>query len=56
MNKDVITGVGVGLGFGLLTGIVLTLLYAPQSGKDTRQLIKDKAEVLVEKIKKNKGE
>lgn len=55
MNKDVVTGVGVGVGVGLLAGIVLALLYAPQSGKDTRQLIKDKAEGLVDKIK-NKGE
>lgn len=31
-----------GLGIGGLVGTVLALLYAPQSGKETRETIKDK--------------
>ena len=42
MNKDKAIGFGVGLLTGAVIGGVVALLYAPQSGKETRQLIKDK--------------
>ena len=42
MNKDHAIGFGVGLLAGAVIGGVIALLYAPRSGKETRQLIKDK--------------
>jgi gas vesicle protein len=42
MNKDHCIGFGVGLLAGVVIGGVIALLYAPRSGKETRQLIKDK--------------
>ncbi|MDO8491164.1 MAG: YtxH domain-containing protein [Dehalococcoidia bacterium] len=43
MNKDHAIGFGLGLLTGAVIGGVIALLYAPQSGKETRQQIKDKA-------------
>lgn len=40
-----------GLLVGGLSGAVLAILYAPRSGKDTRQEIRDSAEELLEKAK-----
>ncbi len=42
MNKDHAIGFGIGLLFGAVIGGVIALLYAPKTGKETRQLIKDK--------------
>ncbi len=42
-NKDTLAGLGIGIGVGLLIGGALGLLYAPKEGKETRQLIRDKA-------------
>ena len=43
MNSDSAKGFGIGLLVGLVVAGVLSLLYAPQEGTKTRQLIKDKA-------------
>lgn len=51
MNRNEVGSFGIGLGVGLLAGAVLGLLFAPQSGKETRTLIKDKAEDLGAKVR-----
>ena len=43
MNNDYAIGLGIGLLTGAVIGGVIALLYAPKTGKETRQLIKDKA-------------
>jgi hypothetical protein len=42
MNKDSAVGFGIGLLSGVVIGGVIALLFAPQSGKETRQMIKEK--------------
>ena len=51
MNKDHAIGFGIGLLTGAVIGGVIALLYAPKTGKETRQLIKDKATAVVDVIK-----
>ena len=51
MNKDYTIGFGIGLLTGAVIGGVIALLYAPQSGKETRQLIKDRATAVVDALK-----
>jgi gas vesicle protein len=51
MNRDHAIGFGVGLLAGAVIGGVLGLLFAPQSGKETRQLIKDKTSGFVDSVK-----
>ena len=51
MNKDHAIGFGVGLLAGAVIGGVIALLYAPKSGKETRQLIKDKVTDVVDAVK-----
>ena len=51
MNKDNAVGFGIGLLTGVVIGGVVALLFTPQSGKETRQLIKDKAHVMVDAVK-----
>jgi gas vesicle protein len=51
MNKDKATGFGIGLLVGAVIGGVIALLYAPKTGKETRQLIKDKATKVVDTVK-----
>ena len=51
MNKDHCIGFGIGLLSGALIGGVIALLYAPKSGKDTRQMIKDKTSEVVDAVK-----
>jgi gas vesicle protein len=55
MNKDVLSGLGIGVGIGLLAGAVIALLYAPQSGQDTRLLISEKVGAVKDKIKDREG-
>jgi len=43
MNRDNTIGFGIGFLTGAVVGGVIALLFAPRSGKETRQLIKDKA-------------
>jgi gas vesicle protein len=51
MNKDHAIGFGIGLLTGAVIGGVIALLYAPKTGKETRQLIKDKATDVVDAVK-----
>ena len=51
MNKDHAIGFGIGLLSGALIGGIIALLYAPKTGKDTRQMIKDKATEVVDAVK-----
>jgi gas vesicle protein len=43
MDRDYACGFGAGLLAGAVIGGVIALLYAPKAGKETRQMIKDKA-------------
>ncbi len=51
MNKDHAIGFGVGLLTGAIIGGVIALLFAPQSGKETRQMIKGKVTDVVDAVK-----
>jgi gas vesicle protein len=51
MNKDNAIGFGIGFLAGAVVGGVIALLYAPKTGKETRQLIKDKATEVVDSVK-----
>lgn len=51
MNKDRCIGFGIGLLSGAAIGGIIALLYSPRSGKETRQLIGDKANDVVESVK-----
>ena len=51
MNKDNAIGFGIGIVAGAVIGGVLALLFAPKSGKETRQLIKNKAVEIVDAVK-----
>lgn len=51
MNKDHVAGFGVGLLAGVVIGGVIALLFAPQSGKETRQMIKEKFGGVTDAIK-----
>jgi gas vesicle protein len=50
MNKDNAIGFGIGLLTGAIIGGVIALLYAPKTGKETRQLLKDTATEVVETV------
>lgn len=41
-----------GIALGAVLGVVIGLLFAPQSGEETRELLKNKTGELVEKVKK----
>jgi gas vesicle protein len=51
MNKDNAIGFGIGLLTGAIIGGVVALLYAPKTGKETRQLIKDKSTDVMDTLK-----
>ena len=51
MNKDHAIGFGIGLLTGAVIGGVIALLYAPKTGKETRQMIKDKAASVVDAVR-----
>ena len=51
MENKTLAGFGIGLVTGVLMGGVVALLFAPQSGKQTRQMIQDKATGVVETVK-----
>ncbi len=51
MESKTLAGFGIGLVTGVIIGGVIALLYAPESGKETRHLIKDKATEVVDTLK-----
>ena len=51
MNKDHAIGFGVGLLTGVIIGGVIALLYAPKTGKETRQMIKEKVSGVVDSVR-----
>ena len=51
MNKDQCIGFGIGLLTGAVIGGTVALLFAPVSGKETRQLIEDKSTEVVNTVK-----
>jgi gas vesicle protein len=50
MESKTLAGFGIGLLAGAIVGGVIALLYAPKSGKKTRQLIKDKVTEFVDEV------
>ena len=56
MNKDHAIGFGIGLLAGAVIGGAIALLYAPMTGKETRQLIRDKATEAVDTVKEAASE
>jgi gas vesicle protein len=56
MNKDHAIGFGIGLLIGAAVGGTIALLYAPRSGKETRQLIKDKASEVMDATREKTSE
>ena len=51
MNKDNAVGLIIGILAGAAVGGVVALLYAPRSGKESRQLISEKAGEVTEILK-----
>jgi gas vesicle protein len=56
MNRDHACGFGIGLLAGAVIGGVIALLYAPKTGKETRQLIKGNATEVVDAFKEAAAE
>ena len=55
MNRDHAIGLGIGLLAGAAIGGAIALLFAPQSGEETRAMIKEKAERVKEKAQEVVG-
>ena len=51
-NSDTSTGFMSGLIVGALIGAVIALLYAPQSGEETRRVVREKAGVAKDAVMK----
>jgi len=50
-NSDSGSKFGIGLILGLAVGVSLGFLFAPRTGKETRELVKDKATDVSETVK-----
>ena len=55
MNKDNVIGLSIGVLAGAVVGAAVALLFAPQSGKETRKMIKDKTIDVVDTVKEKAG-
>jgi gas vesicle protein len=55
MNRDSSSGFFAGLLIGAVIGAAIGLLYAPQSGDETRRLVKEKAVATKETLVKAAG-
>jgi gas vesicle protein len=53
MTRESTSGFLTGLMAGALVGAAIALLYAPQTGSETRQLVKEKAVKAAKKIKES---
>jgi gas vesicle protein len=51
MESENLKAFGIGLLTGAIIGGAIALLYAPKTGKETRQLIKDKVTEVVDTVK-----
>lgn len=51
MSNNGASGFGIGLLVGAAVGLAVGFLYAPRPGKETRAVIREKAETLMEKAK-----
>jgi gas vesicle protein len=51
IHEDFIKGVCIGLVSGAVIGGVIALLYAPKSGTETRQIIKDNATKIMNTVR-----
>lgn len=49
MNNGRASGIAIGLVVGAVIGLAIGFLYAPKPGKETRQLVKEKALEIKEK-------
>ena len=45
MNRDVLGGLGI----GIIIGLTIGLLYAPREGRETREMLRERAEEVREK-------
>ena len=50
INKDTVTGFGMGFLAGAAIGVALGFLFAPRPGRETRELIREKAEDWRERV------
>lgn len=41
-SKDTFAGIGLGMAIGALVGLAVGMLYAPHTGEETRQILKEK--------------
>jgi gas vesicle protein len=55
MNRETGTGFFSGFIFGALVGAAIALLYAPQSGLETRRIVKERAYEAKDNINKAAG-
>lgn len=51
MDRDSGAGFGIGFVAGAVIGLAIGMLYAPRPGRETRELLKEKATDLAEKVK-----
>jgi gas vesicle protein len=56
MDRDQTVSFGIGLLAGALIGGVVALLFAPQSGKETREKIKEKSAEVIDTVKAKTSE
>lgn len=50
-DRDSGSGFTIGFLIGAVVGVAIGFLYAPQSGRETRELVKEKAERAAEKAR-----
>ncbi|HET6477665.1 MAG TPA: YtxH domain-containing protein [Dehalococcoidales bacterium] len=50
-EKDTGASFAVGFLLGAIVGVAIGFLYAPQPGRETRAMLKEKAEIAAEKAK-----
>ncbi|MFC2069165.1 YtxH domain-containing protein [Chloroflexota bacterium] len=53
MSSESDTNFAIGFLIGAVVGAALGILYAPKAGRETRALLKEKAEVAAEKAKES---
>lgn len=54
VNKDNAGSFGMGLLVGAVAGLVVGLLFAPKSGRETRAMLKERAENMKERAEEMK--